>query len=208
MQVFNVWDLRVIAHSDLRDWTVRTFDCLPAARREEGDEVWSWSRSVTSLSCLLKREEVLKKQLEMKMLSIMSFSWWLKQSKQSFTYNIVKILLKGTTRTPQAVQKWRNTKKVISRNGTAKWMVWDWEKSTLPGTLMNTLQALSSPYSIKQCGFHAYTYHALQDTTVQSWWKETWKTVSISNWLHIHTLFIDMCLCGNVAFVYNLIFPV
>lgn len=75
-----------------------------------------------------------------------------------------------------------------ARERAASWAVWGWERCTLPGTLMNALQASSLPRSPQRCGFHAFANHALWDTTAQSWWKETRNTVSISNWLHLHKI--------------------
>lgn len=79
----------------------------------------------------------------------------------------------------------------MARERAASWAVWGWERCTLPGTLMNALQASSLPCSPQQCGFHAYANHALWDSKAQSWWKETCNTVNVSKWLHcykMHTL--------------------
>lgn len=54
-----------------------------------------------------------------------------------------------------------------ARERAASWAVGGWERCTLPGTLMNALQASSLPCSLQQCGFHAYANHALWDTVVR-----------------------------------------
>lgn len=56
MQVFHVWDLRVITDSDLRDQSGRTCfsHCLPAGRRPWGDEEKGGDISVIKLDCGVK----------------------------------------------------------------------------------------------------------------------------------------------------------
>lgn len=108
-----------------------------------------------------------------------SFDWnkWEVSSKTTLS---LKKNYKGHWKTVKTKEKGEN----MARERAASWAVWGWERCTLPGTLMNALQASSSPCSPQRSGFHAYANHALQDTTALSWWKETRSTVGILNWLH------------------------
>lgn len=51
----------------------------------------------------------------------------------------------------------------ITIEWVASWAVWGWVRSTLPGMVMNALQASSSPCSPQGCGCHISANHALLD---------------------------------------------
>lgn len=54
----------------------------------------------------------------------------------------------------------RQRRENISNEQAASWAVWGWVRCTLPGMVMNALQASSSPCSPQDCGCHTSANHA------------------------------------------------
>lgn len=91
----------------------------------------------------------------------------IKKKEKKETYSSKPTLSLKKQQSPLKKSEMKEKEGNMARERAASWAVGGWVRCTLPGTLMNALQASSLPCSPQQCGFHAYANHALWDTVVR-----------------------------------------